>query len=128
MSPPAWSHREPNESLEARVERFQQEGLFAERQNSRWWLVLSPLDAAERVPDVVALVDRSLEDRLEQTALAPYRALRNQAAVPMARIARHLRPPQVQVPNDVGLRDLVEPPRAEVRQEMRDDLRITISR
>ena len=50
------------------------------------------------------------------------------AAVLVARIARHLRSPEVQIPDDVGLRDLVEPPGAEVRKEVRDDLRVTVSR
>ena len=108
------------------MKRFQQQRLFVERQDASPRLVLPALDAAERVADVVALVDRALEDRLEQAALAPHRALRHQTAVLVARIARHLRPPQVQIADDVGLRDLVEPPRAEVRQEVRDDLRVTI--
>ena len=118
--------READEALEARVERLQQLRLLVERQHARPRLVLPALDAAERVADVVAFVDRALEDRLQQAALATDRALRHEAPVLVPRIAGHLCPSQVQVADDVRLRDLVERPRAEVRQEVRDDLRVTI--
>ena len=118
--------REPNEALEASVERFQQQRFFVERQDARPRLVLSTLDATKRVADVVALIDRAFEDRLEQPALAADRALRDNAALLVSRIASHLRPSQVQIADDVGLRDLVEPFGAEVRQEVRDDLRVTV--
>jgi hypothetical protein len=85
-----------------------------------------PRDAAERVADVVALVDRALEDRLEQPALATHRALRHLTSVLVTRVAGHLGAAQIQVADDIGLRDLVEAPGTEVRQEVRDDLRVAV--
>jgi hypothetical protein len=46
----------------------------------------------------------------------------------VARIAQHLRSTEVQIADDVGPRDVVEPPGAEVRKEVRDDLRVTVPR
>jgi hypothetical protein len=51
------------------VKRFQQQSLCIERQDASPRLVFPTLDAAERVANVVALVDRALEDRLEQATL-----------------------------------------------------------
>src|SRR5581483_8043740 len=71
----AGAEREPDESLEARMERFQQQRLRVEREHAGSRLVLAALDAAERVADVAGLVDRALEDRLQQPAFAAHRAL-----------------------------------------------------
>jgi hypothetical protein len=110
------------------VKRFQQQSLFIERQDASPRLVFPTLDAAERVANVVAIVDRTLEDRLEQATLAPHCAVGHETALLVARIARHLRPAQIQIADDVGLRDVVEAPGAEVRKEVRDDLRVTVPR
>jgi hypothetical protein len=97
----AGPERESNEALEARVQRFQQEYLFVERQDACPRLVLPALDAAERVADVVALVDRALEDRLEQSALAAHR-LRHESPLLVTRTRGQVRSPQVQVANDLA--------------------------
>src|SRR5204862_1663825 len=118
--------RKPNEPLKSRMERFQQQCLSVEREDARPRLVLATLDAAEGIPDIVSLVDRAPEDRLQQSTLTATGALRHEPALLVSRIARHLHPSQIQVADDVGLRDLVEPLRTEVSQEVRDDLRVTV--
>src|SRR5438874_5534731 len=110
------------------MQRVEQFGFLVEVQHACPRLVFAALDAAERVLEVVALLDRAFEDRLQQTALTPDRALRDLPARLMSRRGRHLRSPEVQIPNDVRLRDLVERPRAEVRQEVRDDVLVTVPR
>src|ERR1700730_18801929 len=65
VKPAAGGEREAQEALEARMERFQQQRLLVQRQNAGSRLVLPALDTAERVAEVVAVVYRTLEDRLE---------------------------------------------------------------
>jgi hypothetical protein len=69
------SEIEPVEALVARMERVQQLRLFVEVKDARTRLVLSTLDAAERIPEVVAFLDGTLEDRLQRSALTSNRAL-----------------------------------------------------
>jgi hypothetical protein len=57
------------------VERLQQLCLLVERQDARARLVPSTLDAAERIAEVVAVLDGALEDGLQQPAFAADGAL-----------------------------------------------------
>src|SRR5262249_129064 len=124
----AGPQREPDEPLEARMKRPQQQRLFVERQHPSPRLVLAAFDAAERVLDVMSFVDGAFEDRLQQPAFSANRALRNEPALLVTGIACHLRPPQIEVADNIGFRDLVEPLRTEVRHEVRDDLSVTVLR
>jgi hypothetical protein len=71
----AGAERETDEALEAQVERLQQLRLLVECQNPRARLVPPALDAAERIAEVVAVLDRALEDGLQQPAFAADGAL-----------------------------------------------------
>src|SRR2546428_5273332 len=128
VEPRAGSEGEANETLEARMQRVQQLLFLVEAQDTRSRFVLAALDATERILEVVALFDRPFEDRLEQTALTPDRTLRDPPARLVSRRRRHLSSPEVQVPDDVRLGDLVERPRAEVREEMGDDVLVAVPR
>ena len=65
VKPAASAEREAHEALEARMERLQQQRLLVQRQNAGSRLVLPALDTAKGVAEVVAVVYRTLEDRLE---------------------------------------------------------------
>ena len=128
VKPASGPERESDEALEAQMERLQQERLLVERQNARPRLVLSALDAAERIADVVALVDRALEDGLEQPALATELCSPRRGGDSCGPDCRSSASAAGSVANDVGFRDLVEPLRTEVRHEVRADLSVTVSR
>ena len=102
--------------------------LFVEGEHARPRLVLAALDAAERVAEVVALVDGALEDGLQQPALSADGALGDRPPILVTGVPGQVRPAQVQVADDVRLRDLVERARAEEREEVRDDLRVAVPR
>src|SRR5262249_17091412 len=70
----------------------------------------------------------ALEEGRRGAGLWATRAPRNEPALLVAGIAGHLRPPQIEVADDIGFRDLVEPLRTEVRHEVRDDLSVTVLR
>ena len=82
--------RETDETLKAQMEPLQQQRLLVQRQNARPRPVLSALDVAERIADVVTIVNRALDNGLEQPALATNCALRDDAAILVPRIAGHL--------------------------------------
>ena len=110
----ATAQRESNEALEARAERFQQLRFSVQAEHARARLVLPASDIAERLAEVVAIFDGALEDGLEQAALEPDGALEDATPVLVTTPPGHLGAPEVQITDDVGLRDLVEPRRAEV--------------